>query len=70
MYESAYDLMAVVSVVKVLVDDANVPGVIEESNTAKNGWDRDVTSKEPCAVQTSRASYSCSATAKVARYHG
>lgn len=37
MYESAYDLIAVVKVVKVLVDEAKVPGAIEESKRAKKG---------------------------------
>lgn len=70
MNESAYALIAVVNVVKVLDDEAKVPVAIDASKRVKKGCDREVTWRDPWAFQTSSASYNCSATAKVARYHG
>jgi hypothetical protein len=67
---SAYELIADVKLENVEVDDAYVPGEMDESNWAKKGWERDVTWSEPVMDHVWRERYNCSATAKVARYHG
>lgn len=48
--------IAEVSVVKEEEEEEKLPGVMLESNCAKKGWERDVTSSEPWAFQTVSAS--------------
>ena len=67
---SAKVLIEDVRVVKFEEEDVYVPTATLESKRAKKGCDTEVTSKEPCAFHTISASYSCSATARVVRYHG
>ena len=47
-----------------------MPTATEESNCWKKASDVEVTLSEPMLSQVLRASYSCSATAKTARYQG
>lgn len=67
---SANVLTLEVKLVNVLVDAAYFPTVTEGENCWKNASEVDVTLRVPCAFQTMRASYNCSATAAVVRYHG
>ena len=53
---SAYVWTALMRVVKVDVDEEYVPVAIEGENCPKKAREVDVTSMEPCASQTMRAS--------------
>lgn len=67
---SAYVRIAEVKLAYAGVEDAYVPTAIVESNWAKKGLEREVTSREPKAAHVCRERYNCSAAAKVVRYQG
>lgn len=67
---SAKDLTAVVREANVGEEASYVPMVSEVLNCWKKPSEVEVIAREPWLFQTTSASYSCSATANVVRYHG
>ena len=53
-----------------MVEESYVPVVIEDMKSLKKGNDVEVTVIDPTWFQVYRASYSCSAAARVFKYHG